>query len=350
MITGRVAGLTSTATVLVAAAVATINDLKLCPVHAAVGRVVALLVVLAGIGYVLQIDDTPAPQATTSTGAAAQPVDYSPRVGPVAGDRDFYATHRTVVPFGRSQLEIPILMYHYIRTPPSPYRDLLGYNLSVAPAVFTAQMDWLSVHGYHTVTFNDVRLYWRHVQPLPAKPVIITLDDGYEDLYTAAYPILAAHGFTAVAYIVSSFVGRKGYVTADQVKQLDSFGIEIAAHTVNHADLARTSGPWLAYQLVESKRWLETLLGHPVVDMAYPSGKFNPAAELAVASAGYFSATTEDYGIFHSQLDRFAWTRVRVGGGEPMSMFIINLGPAMPTVTLTSTAKLPQRLAMLMQA
>lgn len=308
---------------------------------------VALLVVLAGVGYVLQIDDTAAAPATA---AAVLPVQDYPQTQTVAGVRDIYATRRAIVPFGRTDLELPILMYHYIRTPPSRYSDLVGYDLSVAPSVFAAQMDWLSANGYHTVTFNDVRLYWRHVQPLPSKPIIITLDDGYSDLFTTAYPILAAHNFTAVAYIVSGFVGQKGYVTADQVKQLDGDGFEIGAHTVNHANLARASGPWLTYQLIESKVWLQTLLGHPVLDMAYPSGKYDGQTLLAVAGAGYYSATTEQFGFVHTQQDRYFWTRVRVGGGEPMGMFISSLGPAMPTVTLTTVTRAPLRLAMLLQA
>jgi peptidoglycan/xylan/chitin deacetylase (PgdA/CDA1 family) len=130
---------------------------------------------------------------------------------------------------------------------------------------------------------------------------------------------------------------------------MDQYGFEIGAHTVNHADLARASQPWLTYQLVQSKRWLETLLGHSVLDMAYPSGKYNFQTVLAVERAGYYSATTEVYGILHSQEDRYVWTRVRVGGGEPMSMFISSLGPSMPTVTLTSYTRAPVRLAMLMQ-
>ena len=311
------------------------------------GRLFAALVLLAGIGYLLQMDDTPPsprPQVASSV------VDYYPQVQPVGGDRDYYATHRAVVPFGRSVLELPILMYHYIRTPPSPRRDIVGYNLSVAPDVFSAQMDWLSNHGYHTVTFNDVRLYWQQVQTLPSKPVIITLDDGYSDLYTTAFPILVAHGFTAVAYIVTGFIGQPRYVSVDQIKQMDRYGFEIGAHTVNHANLARASDPWLTYQLVQSKRWLENLLGHPVLDMAYPSGKYNLQTVLAVQKAGYYSATTEQFGILHTQQDRYVWTRVRVSSGETMNMFSSSLGPSMPTVTLTSyTIAPPVRLAMLMQ-
>ncbi len=315
----------------------------------AIGRGVAILVLLAGIGYTLQVDDSPAPLVAPAV-KVATPVDYYPHVSPVVGDRGLYGMNRAVVPFGRTALELPILMYHYVRTPPSPRRDLVGYNLSIAPTVFTEQMDWLASHGYHTITFNDVRLYWQHVQPLPSKPVIITIDDGYQDLYTTAFPILVAHNFTAVAYIVSGFVGTKGYATADMIRQMDLYGFEIAAHTVNHADLARASQPWLTYQLVQSKRWLESLLGHPVLDMAYPSGQFNIVTELAVASAGYYSATTEVPGTVHTQADRYVWTRVRVWGGEPMDMFISDLGPTMPTVKITTITKTPVRFAMLFEA
>ena len=293
----------------------------------------------------MQMADIPAP---VSRAELASPVDNYPSLQAAGGNRDNTA-NRSVVPFGHSSLELPILMYHYIRTPPSRQTDLIGYNLSVSPTVFTAEMDWLSEHGYHPVTFNDVRLYWQHVQRLPSKPVIITLDDGYADLYTTAFPILARHEFTAVAYIVSGFVGLKGYVTADQVKQMDQYGLEIAAHTVNHADLERAPEPWLSYQLVQSKRWLERLLGHPVLDMAYPSGKFNQQTLVAVQRAGYYSATTEVYGTLHSQSDRYLWTRVRVQDNEPIKVFMTDLGPTMPTVTVTSFTKSPVRVAMLTQ-
>ena len=305
------------------------NDLKLWVVRSVFVQVLSGVVVLAAAGYLLQADDSSLPAPVTHPLLQFLPGEYA------ASGREIYSVHQAVVPFGRTTLELPILMYHYVRTPPSPYTDLVGYNLSVSPQTFNAQMAWLASNGYHTITFNDVRLYWSRVAPLPSKPVIITLDDGYQDLYSAAFPILRTYGFTAVAYIVSGFVGRKAYVTSDEILQMDHYGIEIGAHTVNHADLARTSDPMLTYELVESKRWLQQLLGHPVVDMAYPSGQFNALTILEVQKAGYYSATTEAYSIFHTQADRYAWSRVRVAGGEAMSMFIANLGPSMPTVTIT---------------
>jgi len=99
----------------------------------------------------------------------------------------------------------------------------------VSPDDFTAQMDWLMVNRYHPVDFNDMRAYFAGTTPLPSRPVVITFDDGYADLYTTAYPILAAHHFKAVAYIVSSFVGQSRYVTKEQVLEMDRKGIQIAS-------------------------------------------------------------------------------------------------------------------------
>src|SRR5207247_5013324 len=135
------------------------------------------------------------------------------------------------------------------------------------------------------------------------------------------------HGFTAVAYIVSGFVGRSGYVSRDELLAMDRAGIEIGSHTVDHADLARTSPGRVTYELVESKRWLEQLVGHPVVDFAYPSGKFNPQTIDAVRRAGYGTAvTTAEYTLQPSLVDRYTWSRVRVGGSEPMPEVIDSRG------------------------
>ena len=333
--TDRVAGLTSTATVLRLWAGGTIIDLKLWLMRSAIGRgIAALAAVLVAYSVLLIPDSTPPAKST------AGPASRIASVPATVTERDYYTTHQSIVPYGLRTLELPILMYHYIRVPPSRRVDMIGYNLSVAPAVFTAQMDWLQAHGYHTVTFDDMRRYWARVSPLPSKPVIITIDDGYQDLYSAAYPILAAHGFTAVAYIVSGFVGERGYVTAAEVVEMDRYGIEIGAHTVNHVDLAHSPEPWLTYQVEESKSWLENLLGHPVVDMAYPSGKFNALVVAAVERAGYWSAVTEVYSVLHTQADRYVWGRVRVAGGEPLAMFISELGPTMPTVTITRVVRI----------
>ncbi len=261
-----------------------------------------------------------------------------PPVGPARAEWEIFPTRHDLIPVGRSSIYLPILMYHYVRTV-AIAQDFLGFKLSVTPADFQAQMDALAAGSYHPVDFADVRAYFGGWRPLPSKPVVITLDDGYQDLFTTAFPILHAHHFKAVAYIVSGFVGRPAYVTSDEIVQMDQAGIQIAAHTVDHANLARSSFGSIMHQVVDSKASLERLVGHPVLDMAYPSGQFNAQVIGAVQLAGYDTAVTEQSSTLHSVAARYAWARTRVGGGESLSDFLGSLGPAEPWTTVTQGAE-----------
>jgi peptidoglycan/xylan/chitin deacetylase (PgdA/CDA1 family) len=291
----------------------------------------ALLLTAVATAYVLQVGDSiemPAEAQAQPLAIWFEPVAPSP-------DREDFRSRLDVVPVGRQNITLPILTYHYVRQPPPMRTDLMGYRLSVSPADFTAQMDWLAANGFHPVDFDDVRAYFAGRQPLPAKPVVITLDDGYTDLYTTAFPVLKAHDFKAVAYIVTSFVGRPRYVTAAQVVEMDRSVIQIGSHTVDHANIGGAASYGTAmWQLGESKRFLEHLLGHPVLDFAYPSGKFNAQTVAAVKQAGYDTAVTELFSVEHSLSDRYVWTRVRVGGGEQLPEFATSLGTPMPYIVV----------------
>ena len=229
------------------------------------------------------------------------------------------------IPAGRSAVRVPILMYHYIRVPPDPASDRMGWGLSTSPADFRQQMDYLELNGYHPVTLTELRAYLTGKQSLPDKAVVLTFDDGYADIYTEAFPVLKRHRFKAVAYIVSGFVGRTGTnVAPDQVREMDAYGIEIGAHTVNHVDLTKSGGS-LAYEVRGSKSALEALVGHPVLDFCYPSGRFNAIVIQAVRQAGFESATTTQSGATHTLDDRFTWSRVRVSGSESLADFVAGI-------------------------
>jgi peptidoglycan/xylan/chitin deacetylase (PgdA/CDA1 family) len=304
----------------------------------AVRVAMATLLVLSA-GFLLQAQDTTVPVAHTAPPALVQ---LTPMLTAQAiNGREYFLKRHEVVPVGASIVRLPILMYHYIRTPPSMRTDMLGYRLSGSPQDFQAQMDWLYANHFHPVTFDQVRAYFAGRVPLPSKPLVITFDDGYADLYTTAFPILEAHGFTAVAYIVSGFVDRGRYVTHDQVVQMDRAGIEIASHTVDHANMAMASSGFATYQLEQSKHWLEGLVGHPVIDFAYPSGKFNSQTIQLLGQFGYDTAVIEDGTSLHSRADRYTWGRVRVGGGESLRDFIADIGVSMPSVILSSVVVTP---------
>jgi peptidoglycan/xylan/chitin deacetylase (PgdA/CDA1 family) len=237
-----------------------------------------------------------------------------------------------VVPAGRAQVHVPILEYHYVRVNPDP-RDRLGFNLSVTPPDFQAQMDWLKQSGYHPIDLNDLRAYFEKQAPLPSRPVVLTFDDGYIDFFTTAFPVLLDHGFKAVSYVVPGFLNGPRYMTADQVRAIDSGGVEVGAHTMHHVDLSKASAPELAVEIQGSRSVLEQITGHPVLDFCYPSGKYNATVIAATEHAGFRSATTEVPGTAHAWADRLTWTRVRVPGGERLDQFVASLGQPEPTVT-----------------
>jgi len=245
---------------------------------------------------------------------------------------------RPMVPMGRGAIHVPIVMYHYIRVNPVP-GDQLGFNLSVTPDNFNQQMDWLKTNGYHPIDFDDLRAYFLGQSPLPARPVILTFDDGYRDLYTTAYPVLRAHNFKAVAYLVSGFLDAPNNVTREQVVEMDAHGIQVGAHTYSHVDLTKTANAELTRQLVDSRTDLEHLVGHPVVDFCYPAGRFDGRVISAVQAAGYQTATTTQPGTQHSVADRFTWSRVRVSGGEGLDRFAADLSPQEPTVVMKVSAQ-----------
>jgi peptidoglycan/xylan/chitin deacetylase (PgdA/CDA1 family) len=221
---------------------------------------------------------------------------------------------------GPNSINVPVLTYHYIRVNPDR-NDRLGFALSVTPGDFAAQMDWLAQNGYHTITTADLYTYLNAYGGLPSKPVILTFDDGYADFYTTALPILRSHDFRAVAYIVSGFVGWPGYMTAAQIREADRSGMEIGSHTVNHPNLANLSAGAVRTQLVQSKEFLEQVVGHPVVSFCYPSGKYTSSVAAAVAAAGYQDATTTRSGYTYTLANRYIWSRLRVSGGEPLDQF-----------------------------
>jgi peptidoglycan/xylan/chitin deacetylase (PgdA/CDA1 family) len=282
---------------------------------------------LVGLGLAGWLPDVPA--ATVQSHFSV----HIPFIAPESTSTPRPTAALEVVPPGRSPVRVPILEYHYIRVVTDP-NDRLGYNLSVTPTDFREQMDWLQHNNYHPVDLNDLRAYFQR-KPLPERPVVLTFDDGYIDFYTTAWPILQAHGFKAVSYVVPGFWGNSRYMSSSQIVEIDRAGVQIAAHTMTHADLTRAGAADLVLQVRGSKDALETAVGHPVLDFCYPSGKYNATVAAAVQQYGFQSATTEMPGTDHAWADRYTWTRVRVSGGERLPQFTSSLGTPEPTVKVT---------------
>ncbi|TMG32843.1 MAG: hypothetical protein E6H93_03445 [Chloroflexi bacterium] len=225
---------------------------------------------------------------------------------------------------------VPILYYHYIRINPSPL-DRVGFSLSTPPAMFRMQMQYLADHGFHVVSLHQAVVAIKNHSGLPSRPVVLTFDDGYADFYTTAIPILQSHGFTATSFVISGRMGWAGFMTPNQVVAADGLGFTIGAHTVDHVALAAQTPARAAWEMKQSKLTLEGLLGHPVIDFAYPYGSFNAYDMAQARSLGFEAAASTMYGSAHSAGQLFDLSRMRIGGGLPLSYFARVVGGPPPT-------------------
>jgi peptidoglycan/xylan/chitin deacetylase (PgdA/CDA1 family) len=229
------------------------------------------------------------PATVSSPIAVASPIPLpSPAVSPINTARSGNNLATTIP----GDKRIPILMYHYIRDYHDP-KDKVGTNLSVSPTIFAAQLQTIKEAGFTTINFNDLT----DPLTLPEKPIIISFDDGYEDAYSAALPALQRQGMNGVFYLVNHFLNTDKYLTNDQVKALNAAGMEIGSHTLDHKDLAKMTLALQRQQLADSKTGLEQLIGKPVRDFCYPSGKYTDETLSLAKEVGYRTATTTKDGI-----------------------------------------------------
>ncbi len=213
-----------------------------------------------------------------------------------------------VLPTPTGKVQVRILMYHYIRTV-DVKKDPLGFRLSVTPTDFDQQLTELQAEGFQAITMRDFEQ-----GKGGDKTVVLTFDDGYEDFYTTAWPLLKKHGFTATAYIISAKIGNE-YMTWDQLRELDQAGIEIGAHTVHHVDLSKSPPEVQHAEIFGSKATIEQELKTPVVSFCYPSGKYNDLTLSLTKQAGYLSATTTHPGIAQVGDNQFTLSRMRMTPG-----------------------------------
>ncbi|MDP3724563.1 MAG: polysaccharide deacetylase family protein [bacterium] len=219
-----------------------------------------------------------------------------------------------------TQVRIPILFYHYIGNNPIP-EDTARDTLSVTPDRFKEHMEYLSQEGYTTLTFDMVNDILKGSQSLPAKPVVLTFDDGYIDFYYNAYPILEQFSFKATVFVPTGLVGGGAYLTWEMIGQMAGTGIEFQSHTVNHAYLPSLSRTRMVEEVTESKKTLEERLGHPVNWFAYPYGAISGSSAKAVKEAGYAGAVGTIPGVNQSAGQMFNLRRQRIGANMDLETF-----------------------------
>lgn len=184
---------------------------------------------------------------------------------------------------------IPVLMYH-------EFKDIVGeseseQSISVSTQLFEKQIQKLLEEGYTPITFKELEQYFEHKGGLPAKPVIITTDDGYLSNYTIAYPILRKYNVPATYFITSAYVGVQTtmpHFTWDEAREMEASGlIDIQSHTHAHVLLDEVGQGEVLYQASMSFARIEKELGkRDVKVLAYPQFQHNKKTIKWLESVG----------------------------------------------------------------
>lgn len=274
---------------------------------------------------------------------------------------------------------LPVLMYHGISDDPErgvrPY-----YRVCTSPHRFAEHMNLLSALGGRGTTLSE-GLAWlnkaesrkqttegsrekpesgnpsritHHPSPvapdsileppsssLAGQPVAITFDDGFQDFYTGAFPVLQQHGFSATMYLPTAFIsdhasrithhperpypraflGRE-FLTWAQVRELHDAGIEFGSHTINHPVLYDLSWNDIQSEIANSKAEIEQRLGASCTTFAYPYAfpehdkAFVERLEDILRSVGYTTAATTRIGRIRPVQSRFFLPRLPVNDDD----------------------------------
>ncbi|WP_295593433.1 polysaccharide deacetylase family protein [uncultured Streptococcus sp.] len=208
-------------------------------------------------------------------------------------------------------VQIPILMYHAVHVmDPS---EASNANLIVAPDNFEAQIKAMVDAGYYFLTPEEAYKAFTE-NALPAKKVVwLTFDDGNEDFYTIAYPILKKYKAKATNNIITGFVkkGNAGNLTVKQMKEMMAHGMSFQSHTVNHPDLSVNDKATQKAELTDSIDFLEDKLNTKVNTIAYPSGRYNQTT-LDLAKQTYKLGLTTNEGLASAKNGLLSLNRVRI--------------------------------------
>ena len=194
---------------------------------------------------------------------------------------------------------VPILMYHHVLTlDESPTEGQLTWTVS--PEAFAAQMRYLASEGWQTVTPRQLATYLTQGEPLPPRPLIITIDDGYREIYSDAFPILQEAGLEPTLFVVPEYVGYGAYMDWPQLEALAGAGFVIGSHGYDHSNLRKADDEELLRQIADSQAVLSEHLHVTVDAFCYPFGSYDERVMEMLEAHGYVAAFTLNPTIYQS--------------------------------------------------
>ena len=235
---------------------------------------------------------------------------------------------------------MPVLMYHKIPDAPLATK----HQIYVTKDKFAQHLAYFQQRQLTPITFADYLAFARGERPLadfPARPIVLTFDDGYLDNYTNLLPLMQRYGYRGVLYLLGDpeircnqwdlaadpTEPRAEIMDPAQKRAFVAAGWEIGAHTMSHPRLTTLPLPAATEEIKHSKSALETTLQTEVVSFAYPFGDCNEAVKAAVRAAGFELGVATDTGALHLEDDRMQVFRVSMFPNETTASLFKKTSP-----------------------
>lgn len=234
---------------------------------------------------------------------------------------------------GNRERHVPILMYHSISDDPeigiSPY-----FRVCTPLSLFKEQMSWLRENGYSVIDLADAIRSLRSDGHLPSGKVVLTFDDGFQNFYTDAFPVLSRYGFTATVFLPTAYIGETAQkfrgaecLTWKQVRELGNMGVHFGSHTVTHPQLRMVKIEELKTEVWQSKNTIEDKLSVPVKSFSYPFAFpetdriFGQRLRAMLEDAGYECGVSTNIGTASREDNRFFMKRLPVNSCDDLQFF-----------------------------
>jgi len=229
---------------------------------------------------------------------------------------------------------ISILMYHQV----GEFRPMAAHRSTYCHVRrFRSQMAWLHRFRFTVLGMDEVLAALRGERPIPPRAVALTFDDGYENFYEHAYPVLRRYGFPAMVYLISGRIGQPAawfaadgrdtppLMSAERIRELRRAGIDFGSHGAQHIKLAEVDLATARQDILDSRRALGELLGEEVRHFCYPYGSHNAAVVDLVRHAGFATGVSCQRGAATPDFDALALPRKAISYGDNLLGFFWKL-------------------------
>jgi len=265
----------------------------------------------------MQLNEFANPIASTSSIATSEAA-LSPT--PTIGASDSASISPDINASGSASdycLTVPVILYHHVE--PLAIATLLGHQqLTEDSQIFESQISYLVSHKYHFLSLETLVDAIINRKSIPAKSVVITIDDGYIDAYTYAFLDAKKYHVIMNFNIPTGLVGQPDYLTWDHLKEMaQSPYAKLYNHTTTHAPLGQLDQSEIIQEITNANQDLMKNLGIKNDIVVYPYGSYSDLAIKTVQSLGMIAAVSTDPGTNECQSNIYKLPRVRVGN-EPI--------------------------------